>query len=155
MAQHLCIVSRDNPLLLGYLNIALEYLTRTGDELEIVIDRRPNAAFESAAEPVGLEQRRVEGVDNLLRSRGYAIVSRVEGEDWRLSNAIIPLTEDDQAASAPASAAARAVAVGEPLLRGLRRAAGAVGGPLRRGVTRAAGAVGARLRRGVTHAAGV
>ncbi len=43
MAQHLCIVARDKPLLLGYLNIVLEHLSANGDELQIVIDRRPNA----------------------------------------------------------------------------------------------------------------
>src|SRR4029450_6800184 len=42
MAQHLCIVARDKPLLLGYLNIVLGHLTADGDELQIAIDRRPS-----------------------------------------------------------------------------------------------------------------
>src|SRR5262249_52739663 len=147
MAQHLCIVSRDNPLLLGYLNIALEYLTRTGDELEIVIDRRPDSAFEPAAVPAGIEQRRGEGIDHLLRSRGYAIVSRAEGENWRLSTATIPLTEDDEVASSAQSRVARAVALGVPLRRGAGRAAHALGGGLRRGAGHTAHALGGPLRR--------
>ncbi|HKZ05577.1 MAG TPA: hypothetical protein VJU81_08915, partial [Methylomirabilota bacterium] len=86
MAQHLCIVARDNPLLLGYLSIALDYLTRGGDELEIVIDRRPEVLTVNGHDTSapGAEQRRLHGVDELLRSRGYAIVTREPGNDWRL-----------------------------------------------------------------------
>jgi hypothetical protein len=90
MAQHLCIVARDNPLLLGYLNIALDYLSRGGDELEIVIDRRPDpAALESlngAAPMPAIEQRQIQGVEELLRARGYAIVTREAGRAWRLAS---------------------------------------------------------------------
>jgi hypothetical protein len=88
MAQHLCIVARDNPLLLGYLSIALDYLTRGGDELEIVIDRRPEDLSVNGHDTraAGVEQRRLQGVDELLRSRGYAIVTREPGNDWRLVN---------------------------------------------------------------------
>jgi hypothetical protein len=118
MAQHLCIVSRDNPLLLGYLNIALGYLTAGGDELEIVIDRRPDPESDEVAPAVALEieQRRLHGVDGLLRTRGYAIVSRDAGEEWRVSNASPPMADEqdelgddtaDPAALAPASAPAR------------------------------------------------
>ena len=154
MAQHLCIVSRDNPLLLGYLNIALGYLTRTGDELEIVIDRRPDHAFEPAdGVVVGIEQRRLHGVDSLLRSRGYAIVSRDEGENWRLTDTTIPINGDDDFAFAAPSKAARAGALGEPFRRGLGRAAGAFGGASRRGLSLAAGALGGALRRGRSLAA--
>jgi hypothetical protein len=88
MAQHLCIVARDNPLLLGYLNIALAHLRGAGDDLEIVIDRRPPPDSVEAAVPqpaVGVDQRRLVGVDAQLRVRGYAIVSREEGEPWRLA----------------------------------------------------------------------
>ena len=88
MAQHLCIVARDNPLLLGYLNIALAHLRGAGDELEIVIDRRPPPDSVEAAAPqpaVGAEQRRLVGVDDQMRVRGYAIVSREEGGPWRLA----------------------------------------------------------------------
>lgn len=107
MAQHLCIVARDNPLLLGYLNIALAYLTRGGDELEIVIDRRPEPAAANGtlghATDASVEQRRVLGVDDLLRSRGYAIVTREPGRDWRLAAdpldaEAIPSLEDEAAA---------------------------------------------------------
>ena len=140
MAQHLCIVSRDNPLLLGYLNIALGYLTRTGDELEIVIDRRPDPGFEPAAGTVvGIEQRHLHGVDSLLRSRGYAIVSRDEGKNWRLTDTTIPITGDDDFTFTAPSKAARVGALGEPLRRGLGRAAGAFGGASRRGLSLAAG----------------
>jgi hypothetical protein len=155
MAQHLCIVSRDNPLLLGYLNIALEYLTRTGDELEIVIDRRPDSGFEPAPGPVvGIEQRQLAGVDTLLRSRGYAIVSRDAGESWRLSNTTIPLTEEDELAFAGPSPAARAAALGEPLRRGLAQAAGIVGDGLREGLALAANAFPEPVRRRLAVAAG-
>ena len=54
MAQHLCIVARDNPLLLGYLSIALDYLTRGGDERF--------ATYELVAELEGIS------VDDLLQS---------------------------------------------------------------------------------------
>ena len=86
MAQHLCIVARDNPLLLGYLSIALDYLTRGGDELEIVIDRRPEVLSVNGHDTPtpGAEQRRLRGVEELLRARGYAIVTREPGNDWRL-----------------------------------------------------------------------
>jgi hypothetical protein len=90
MAQHLCIVARDNPLLLGYLHIALEQLSAAGHELEIVIDRRPDPSSPGGAPhhplPMGREQRRLHGVDALLRSRGYAIVSREMGEDWHVGD---------------------------------------------------------------------
>ena len=154
MAQHLCIVSRDNPLLLGYLNIALGYLTRTGDELEIVIDRRPDPGFEPAAGTVvGIEQRHLHGVDSLLRSRGYAIVSRDEGKNWRLTDTTIPITGDDDFTFTAPSKAARVGALGEPLRRGLGRAAGAFGGASRRGFS-LAGAFGGASRRGFSLAAG-
>jgi hypothetical protein len=154
MAHHLCIVSRDNPLLLGYLNIALGYLTRTGDELEIVIDRRPDPGFEPAAGTVvGIEQRHLHGVDSLLRSRGYAIVSRDEGENWRLTDTTIPITGDDDFTFTAPSKAARVGALAEPLRRGLGRAAGAFGGASRRGLS-LAGAFGGASRRGFSLAAG-
>jgi hypothetical protein len=90
MAQHLCIVARDNPLLLGYLHIALEQLSAAGHELEIIIDRRPDRSSPGGAPhhplPMGGEQRRLHGVDALLRSRGYAIVSREMGEDWHVGD---------------------------------------------------------------------
>jgi hypothetical protein len=90
MAQHLCIVGRDNPLLLGYLNIALRHLTAGGDELEIIIDRRPDPSTVNGSAPLprvmALDQRSLHGVDALLRSRGYAIVSRELGESWHLSS---------------------------------------------------------------------
>jgi hypothetical protein len=90
MAQHLCIVARDKPLLLGYLNIVLEQLSATGDELQIVIDRRPDSI--QVPNPVSppsamvSDQRRVHGVDELLRNQGYAIVSREDGMSWLLSD---------------------------------------------------------------------
>jgi hypothetical protein len=91
MAQHLCIVGRDNPLLLGYLNIALRHLTAGGDELEIIIDRRPDPSTINGSAPlartVTLDQRSLHGVDALLRSQGYAIVSREPGEPWHLGSA--------------------------------------------------------------------
>ncbi len=88
MAQHLCIVARNNPLLLGYLNIALQHLRGGGDDLEIVIDRRPPASADAPEVPVArpaVEQRRLGGMDAQLQARGYAIVSREEGEPWRLA----------------------------------------------------------------------
>jgi hypothetical protein len=88
MAQHLCIVARDNPLLLGYLNIALAHLRGGGDDLEIVIDRRPSPESVDAGSPrpaVGVDQRRLVGVDAQLIMCGYAIVSREEGQPWRLT----------------------------------------------------------------------
>jgi hypothetical protein len=90
MAQHLCIVARDKPLLLGYLNLALEHLSANGEELQIVIDRRPDS-FQlgdaaSAPSTVAPDQRRLHGVDELLRTQGYAIVSRAEGAPWQLSD---------------------------------------------------------------------
>jgi len=90
MAQHLCIVARDKPLLLGYLNLALEHLSANGEELQIVIDRRPDS-FQlgdaaSAPSMVAPDQRRLHGVDELLRTQGYAIVSRAEGAPWQLSD---------------------------------------------------------------------
>ena len=127
MAQHLCIVSRDNPLLLGYLNIALGYLTRSGDELEIVIDRRPDPEVVSV--PVGIEQRYLQGVDSLLRTRGYAIVSRAAGEDWHLSTAPIAFADEDVPAVAveatKPSPLAAIQAIQEPLRRRLLLAVGA------------------------------
>ena len=110
MAQHLCIVARDNPLLLGYLNIALDYLSRGGDELEIVIDRRPDpAALESlngAAPMPAIDQRHIQGVEELLRARGYAIVTREAGHAWRLASE----------SEAPARAGADETAPRAPLL---------------------------------------
>ena len=102
MAQHLCIVARDNPLLLGYLNIALRHLTAGGDELEIVIDRRPDPSTVNGSSPpppaIGLDQRRLDGLDAMLRSQGYAIVSREPGEAWHLGNGSGRLVEEsDQA----------------------------------------------------------
>jgi len=127
MAQHLCIVSRDNPLLLGYLNIALAYLTRSGDELEIVIDRRPDPGVDPVAVPVGTEQRYLQGVDNMLRTRGYAIVSRAEGEDWRLSHALVPLAQEDEdtVAADETTESSPLAAIQEPLRRRLLLAVGA------------------------------
>ena len=49
MAQHLCIVARNQPLLMGYLNIVLEHLSADGDDLQIVIDRRPDLLSDRAA----------------------------------------------------------------------------------------------------------
>ena len=90
MAQHLCIVARDKPLLLGYLNIVLEHLSADGEELQIVIDRRPDSLplehAVSAQSAVVPDQRRVHGVDELLRTQGYAIVSREDGASWQLSD---------------------------------------------------------------------
>ncbi len=90
MAQHLCIVARDKPLLLGYLNIVLEHLSANGDELQIVIDRRPDAfQIEDPVSPRSAlvpDQRHVRGVDELLRTQGYAIVSREDGMSWQLSD---------------------------------------------------------------------
>jgi hypothetical protein len=89
MAQHLCIVARDKPLLLGYLNIVLGHLTADGDELQIVIDRRPDPLpnqKSAAARPTTTpDQRHVRGVDELLRTQGYAIVSREDGVTWQLN----------------------------------------------------------------------
>src|SRR4029450_1068172 len=130
MAQHLCIVSRDNPLLLGYLNIALAYLTRSGDELEIVIDRRPDPGVDPVAVPVGTEQRYLQGVDNMLRTRGYAIVSRAEGEDWRLSHALVPLAQEDEdtVSADETTEASPLAALQEPLRRRPLLAVGAACG---------------------------
>ena len=89
MAQHLCIVAHDSPLLLGYLNIVLQHLTADGNELQIIIDRRPDLPLrkEPAPPPQAMvsDQRRVRGVDELLRTQGYAIVSRRDGMSWQLS----------------------------------------------------------------------
>ena len=86
MAQHLCIVAHDSPLLLGYLNIVLQHLTAGGNELQIIIDRRPDLPLrkEPVPPPPALvsDQRRVRGVDELLRTQGYAIVSRRDGMSW-------------------------------------------------------------------------
>ena len=91
MAQHLCIVARDNPLLLGYLNIVLQHLRGEEDELEIVIDRRPPPAsadgLATAATPRRWSSAGSSGMDAQLHARGYAIVSREEGESWRLAAA--------------------------------------------------------------------
>ena len=90
MAQHLCIVAHDSPLLLGYLNIVLQHLTADGNELQIIIDRRPDLPLrkEPAPPPPAMvsDQRRVRGVDELLRTQGYAIVSRRDGMSWQLSD---------------------------------------------------------------------
>ena len=90
MAQHLCIVAHDSPLLLGYLNIVLQHLTAGGNELQIIIDRRPDLPLrkEPVPPPPALvsDQRRVRGVDELLRTQGYAIVSRRDGMSWQLSD---------------------------------------------------------------------
>jgi hypothetical protein len=87
MAQHLCIVARNQPLLLGYLNIAFEHLSANGSELQFIIDRRPDRLQESAPPPQTTipEQRHVDGVDELLHSQGYAIVSREAGMSWQLN----------------------------------------------------------------------
>src|SRR4029450_5299819 len=89
LAQHPCIVARDKPLLLGYLNIVLGHLTADGDELQIVIDRRPdplpNQKSVAARPTTTPEQRHVRGVDELLRTQGYAIVSREDGVTWQLN----------------------------------------------------------------------
>jgi hypothetical protein len=89
MAQHLCIVARDKPLLLGYLNLALEHLSANGEELQIVIDRRPDSfqlGDAASSRSVVPDQRRLHGVDELLRTQGYAIVSRADGATWQLSD---------------------------------------------------------------------
>ena len=89
MAQHLCIVAHDSPLLLGYLNIVLQHLTADGNELQIIIDRRPDLPLREEPAPpreaMVSDQRRVRGVDELLRTQGYAIVSRRDGTSWQLS----------------------------------------------------------------------
>src|SRR5688500_1566959 len=89
MAQHLCIVAHDSPLLLGYLNIVLQHLTADGNELQIIIDRRPDLPLREEPAPprqaMVSDQRRVRGVDELLRTQGYAIVSRRDGMSWQLS----------------------------------------------------------------------
>ena len=90
MAQHLCIVAHDSPLLLGYLNIVLQHLTADGNELQIIIDRRPDLPRREEPAPprqaMVSDQRRVRGVDDLLRTQGYAIVSRRDGMSWQLSD---------------------------------------------------------------------
>jgi len=90
MAKHLCIVARDNPLLLGYLHIALEHLSAKGDQLEIVFDRRPDPfQQEESTSPrpsTVPDQRRIRGMDDLLRSQGYAIVTREAGMSWQLND---------------------------------------------------------------------
>src|SRR5258706_8399684 len=90
MAQHLCIVARDKPLLLGYLHIVLEHLTAKGDQLEIVFDRRPDPfQQEESTSPrpsTVPDQRRIRGMGELLRSQGYAIVTREDGMSWQLND---------------------------------------------------------------------
>jgi hypothetical protein len=122
LAQHLCIVARDNPLLLGYLSIALRHLTAGGDELEIVIDRRPDPSTVNGSSPpppgLGLDQRRLDGLDAMLRSQGYAIVSREPGEAWHLGNGSERLVEEsDQAGGDDAVEPAALEYRGSPIRR--------------------------------------
>ncbi|MBI2526436.1 MAG: hypothetical protein HYY95_10000 [Candidatus Rokubacteria bacterium] len=72
MARYICIVSRDHPLLAGYLMVALAPDASPPGEMEVVLDRRREpGAPDSVARSTGLERRNRQEVEATLRTQPY------------------------------------------------------------------------------------
>ncbi|MBI2525606.1 MAG: hypothetical protein HYY95_10665 [Candidatus Rokubacteria bacterium] len=76
MARYVCVVSRDHPLLVGYMMVALAGDTSARDEIQIVLDRRrePGDSVGGADHPAGPDRRQPRGVEAALRGRPYVLV---------------------------------------------------------------------------------
>jgi hypothetical protein len=89
MGRYLCIVRRDDPLLQGYVRVALSERMSGDDEFEIIVDRRSEETDPDGA-PDRVERRRQVTAQRRLNTEGYVLV--------RL---------DDRAGRLPAAAARR------------------------------------------------
>jgi hypothetical protein len=74
MGRYLCIVRRDDPLLHGYVSVALSEGMSSEDEVEIIVDRRGEATDPGGA-PGRIERRRRAAAERRLREEGYVVVS--------------------------------------------------------------------------------
>jgi hypothetical protein len=74
MGRYLCIVRRDDPLLHGYVSVALSEGMGSEDEVEIIVDRRGEATDPGGA-PDRIERRRRAAAERRLREEGYVVVS--------------------------------------------------------------------------------
>ena len=102
MGRYLCIVRRDDPLLQGYVRVALSERMSNDDEFEIIVDRRGEVTDPGDA-PDRIERRRRAAAQRRLNEEGYVIVSL-----------------DDRAGGLPAAAAAAPGAPGERAVAGAR-----------------------------------
>lgn len=76
MARYLCVVSRDHPMLVGYMMVALAGDTSAPDEIQIVLDRRrePGASVGGADRPADPDRRHPRAVEAALRGHPYLFV---------------------------------------------------------------------------------
>lgn len=75
MARYICVVSRDDPMLAGYLMVALAPDAYQGDGMEVVLDRRrESGAPGSVRPPTSLERRHRHDVEATLRTRPYVFL---------------------------------------------------------------------------------
>ena len=75
MGRYLCIVRRDDPLLLGYVRVALSERMSNDDEFEIIVDRRGEVAASGAAPDRMEHRRRRAAAQGRLNEEGYVILS--------------------------------------------------------------------------------
>jgi hypothetical protein len=73
MARHLCIVARESSPLYGYLTIAFRDRPPGAPTIDIVLDRRHPDAKDHSMNGGGPDRRRHSGVDESIRTKGYAI----------------------------------------------------------------------------------
>jgi hypothetical protein len=78
MSRYLCIVRRDDPLLHGYVSVALSEGMSSDDEIEIIVDRRGEAT-DPADAPGRIERRRRAGAERRLLEEGYVVVPLDDG----------------------------------------------------------------------------
>lgn len=138
MARYVCIVSRDHPILAGYLMVALEPDASMADEIRVVLDRRrePDEAGGGRRGPGG-ERRRRAGLEAVLGARSFVLVpERSAAASRRERLPVAMLNPDDEGARRAvrwpltlalgvlgAAAVAGAMALAPPLdLAGLSRA---------------------------------
>jgi len=75
MPRILCIVSREQPLLYGYLTTVFASQADCGDEVELILDRRHEQSPRDAGpENLLADRRRHPEIDEAIRSQGVALV---------------------------------------------------------------------------------
>jgi len=89
MGRYLCVVRRDDPLLQGYVRVALSERMSDDDDVEIIVDRRYQVTSPGDA-PDRVERRRRTAAQRRLNEEGYVLVAL-----------------DDRAGALPAAAARR------------------------------------------------
>ena len=103
----LCIVSRDSPMLFGYLMLA--YGRQGAEDVDVIMDRRHGAGRDAGS--ARLDRRAHPEIEEALRLQGYAIV----GADRKSGRRRIELAEP------PDVPALKAQAAGTPTTTATRR----------------------------------